>query len=404
MTAPATPVTPSAPAPTSAPASAPSTPSAAPSPPSTPSTPPAPDLSGFEMDAGPDIFSEQGKSDKPPKELEALFSGTEPETPADPTTAPPADPVTPAVEPEPEPIPFRYKADGEEKLFDGIHEIPGQGALVDDAALPKLRDTLQRHDHLSRQVQQMAPELQRFQQAGGWEKFGKMAEQEAVLNAVGTRFLKLLTDDTPNAEGFPAQLAELATNPAARSLLLREIDILTRGAAMDARTAFGQAQTTPLAPTPDTITASVRQQFTAIASALEQQGMPITPEDIEEGMAAYGGLAKTFVRKATPDEARQLQIPVGSDIVDVSSTHPWFQKRAEFRARERAAKTSAAAATTENATRLARTTPTRPATKAPTAPPGTGTKPRSPAPASSNWKRNMLHGRAPFPDTNAANP
>lgn len=407
-------------APTSAPA-APSAPTPSPAPTAPSAAPQAHSHSWAELDA-PDPFQSPTASDKPDPELKALFGGeTEPapETvPAEPTGDVVAEP-----EVEVEPIPFRYTSDGQESVLEGVHEVPGQGLIVDQEAVPKLKDIVQGHAHMRRQLAELGPRLQRMEQEAG-QVTHQVGEQTyrgvAALEAVRAeahatlegskaviallakpKFVRELAMAYQNNDRDAAQaiLAEAAQMAAGRYELVQ-----TQGLRKADQMAY--APPAPAALSADVVTSGLQRQFGEIAKALETQGTPITPEDVQEAMAAYGPFAESFKRPATAEEARQLQIPVGTPILDVSKTHQWFRARAEFRSRERAAKASADAATKDNAARLAQSTPTRPANTRAAAPrPGQGTKHPEPAPKGGNWKRRMLAGQSPFPDApSTANP
>lgn len=414
MTAPVTTEpTPTAPT-TPAPASPAPTPTPAASTPST-AAPQKAAHSWAQLDT-PDPFQSPKASDSPDPELKALFGDT-PEVTTETTDGQPTDQQAapagtetsvsePEVEPEVEPIPFRYTSDGSERTFEGVHEVPGEGLIVDEEAVGRVKDVFQRHDHLARVNQTLTANEQRFQAAGGWERFGKMAEQEAILNAVGTRMVQLLTDTTVNEHGFPAQLAELATNPAARNLLLKELDVMTRDASLNARAKFGEMRSAAPKPSGDALTSSLQREFQNIQKVLPD----LTNDDIAEAMQIYGGMVESFVRPATAQEAAQLQIAPGTPIIDTSKTHPWFQSKAQQRQREARAAQVAADTAKENAKRTpSGATPTRPAnTRAATPRPGQGNAPPAvpvPAPKGGNWKRNMLMGKSPFPAApGSANP
>jgi hypothetical protein len=327
----------------------------------------------------------------------------------------PATPDEPAVlEPDVTPVPFKYQVDGQEVGFDGIEEIPGEGAIVSVEALPRLRDQLQRADHLSRQIGQYTQVVDRFQKVGGFERMEQLEANAAVLQAVGQKFLEILSEEGAKTEdGYPAALAELATDPRARALMLRELDVLTRDAEMRAKGTFhstmqgvdraGQEGTART----QAITGAVQEMAQAITKAY---GVTLAADDLAEAQQVFGQFAESIYRPATAQEAATLRVPVGSPIIDYPKMHPWFTARAQLRAREAATRSSAASATAENAARLAAATPTRPATtRAATQRPGIGTKPSDPKlnpnrPDITDWKMRLRMGLSPVADAAPANP
>lgn len=320
--------------------------------------------------------------------------------------------ATPADTGEPEvvPIPFKYQVDGQEVAFDGIEEIPGEGALVSLDALPRLRDRLQMADRLAPQVQQYQQTLNRFQTVGGFERMEQLEANAAVLQAVGAKFLEILAEDGPKTEeGYAAALAELATDPRSRALMLRELDVLTRDAELKARGTFkGQLAGVEQAGQQEAARGgAIKGAVGEMASAVAKNfGVQLLPEDVAEAEQVFGQFAESIYRPATAQEAASLRIPVGSPIIDYPKMHPWFVARAQFRQRGSADANRATAAATENANRLAAATPTRPAnTRAATQRPGTGTKTpaRPDRPEITDWKMRMRLGLSPVADA-PANP
>ncbi|MFA6167811.1 MAG: hypothetical protein WC700_14415 [Gemmatimonadaceae bacterium] len=367
-------------------------------------------LGGAEpAETGADPFSETPANDP--------FLDDEAAAPADPNAAPaPETPAPDGIEtPEPETaaIPFKYQADGQEVAFEGIEEIPGEGAIVSVEALPRLRDQLQRADHLGRQIGEYSRTVDRFQKVGGFERMEQLEANAAVLQSVGKKFLEILAEDGAKTEdGYPAALAELATDPRARALMLRELDVLTRDAELRARGTFrstmqgvdraGQEG----ANRTQAITGAVSEMGKAITAAF---GVTLPPEDLAEAEQVFGQFAESIYRPASAQEAATLRVPVGSPIIDYPKMHPWFTARAQLRQRETATRSSAATASAENAARLAATTPTRPATtRAAIQRPGTGTKVSNPKlnpnrPDITDWKMRMRMGLSPIADA-PANP
>jgi hypothetical protein len=361
---------------------------------------------------GADPFSDVPANDPFLDDGEAPAAPAETAAPTSEAPAPEGTEQTP--EPEAAAIPFKYQADGEELSFEGIEEIPGEGAIVSVEALPRLRDQLQQAHHLSRQIGQYQGVVDRFQKVGGFERMEQLEANAAVLQAVGQKFLEILAEDGAKTEdGYPAALAELATDPRARALMLRELDVLTRDAEMRAKGTFrstmqgvdraGQEG----ASRTQAITGAVQEMGKAIASAF---GVTLPAEDLAEAEQVFGQFAESIYRPATAQEAATLRVPVGSPIIDYPKMHPWFTARAQLRQREKATANTAATASAENAARLAAATPTRPATtRAATQRPGTGTKPSNPKlnpnrPDITDWKTRMRMGLSPVVDAAPANP
>ncbi len=319
--------------------------------------------------------------------------------------------ATETPEPEITPIPFKYQVDGREVAFDGIEEIPGEGALVSLEALPRLKDRLQMADRLAPQVQQYQQTLNRFQKVGGFERMEQLEANAAVLQAVGAKFLEILAEDGPKTEeGYAASLAELATDPRARALMLRELDVITRDAELKARGTFkGQLAGVEQAGAQEAARGSaIKGAVSEMAAAVAKNfGVTLAPEDVAEAEEVFSQFADSIYRPATAEEAATLRVPVGSPIIDYPKMHPWFVARAQFRQRGSADASRATAAAAENANRLAAATPTRPATtRAATQRPGTGTKTpaRPDRPEITDWKMRMRMGLRPIPDATPANP
>ena len=354
-------------------------------------------------DAAQDLFE--------PEEV-AAETGVE-AAPADPNAAP--EPVVdPNATPEPEltGIPFKYQVDGQEVAFDGIEEVPGEGAIVSQDALGRLRDRLQVADRMEPQVRQYAQVVDRFQKVGGFERMEQLEANAAVLQAVGQKFLQILAEDGPKTEeGYAAALAELATDPRARALMLRELDVLTRDAELTARGKFkGDLQGVDRAGQESSsraqaITGAVAEMGRAITQAM---GVTLTAEDLAEAQAVFGQFGETIYRMPTAQEAAALRIPATQPIIDYPKMHPWFTARAQLRAREATDRNTSATATAENAARLAAATPTRPAsTRAATQRPGQGKSPvppRADRPEITDWRTRMKMGLRPIADETPANP
>lgn len=295
---------------------------------------------------------------------------------AKPTETPKADaqaPVAPIVAPtttEPaaedgDPLagskPLSYIVDGETRTIDGVHEYEGGGAVIMAEALPKIKDRLQQADRLVAQNRSLYAQSQEYERLGGVQGIQQLRAEKAVLDASGTILLRALTD--------PNTLVALATDPAAREALLRDVRLSAREAHSEARERF---QTEVSQATAQRTAASHTQ--TAIGNAVGQLARSfdgMTAEDVQAVRNHALRVQSAIVRPANPDEARAAGVRVGEPIIDLPTIHSFLADRHALRQSTRDAAKRDADAARDNAATLAAARPT--ATGAAAAPrPGAG--------------------------------
>src|SRR5262245_46171222 len=306
------------------------------------------------------VATEEGGEPAPEPKPEAPASPVEPEKneqevkePAEPTA--PAQPgeqrpdQQPATDALPERQPLNYTVDGQPRAFEGGFIIPGHGAIISNEALPRLQDRLQQADRLVAQNQSLYQQTQEFTKLGGRAGYDKLNAEKAMLDASATLLLKALSDENT--------LISLATDPIARQQLIKEVHLTAREAQQLAqRTAIETAARDQQQST------VASQTQTAIHNAVGYlaQNLPgLTVEDIASVRSHAARMHAAIVRPATPDEAREASVPVGSPIIDLNLLGSLLEDRHALRqsmtqqlqrlqdaALENAARAQAAAPTT----------------------------------------------------------
>jgi len=249
----------------------------------------------------------------------------------------------------PERQPLNYTVDGQARAFEGGFIIPGHGAIISNDALPRLQDRLQQADRLVAQNQTLYNQTQEFTKLGGRAGYDKLNAEKAMLDASATLLLKALSDENT--------LISLATDPIARQQLIKEVHLTAREAQQLAqRTAIETAARDQQQST------VASQTQTAIHNAVGYlaQNLPgLTVEDIASVRSHAARMHAAIVRPATPDEAREASVPVGSPIIDLNLLGSLLEDRHALRqsvsqqlerhrsdALENAARAAAAAPTT----------------------------------------------------------
>jgi hypothetical protein len=194
-------------------------------------------------------------------------------------------------------------------------------------------------------------------------------------------------------------LVALATDPVARQQLIKEIHLTAREAQMTAQRESSERWTREAS---QSRTATDTQ--TAIHNAvgqLAQQFSGLTAEDVAVVRQHAGRMHTAIVRPATPDEAREANVPVGAPIIDLPILHALLSDRHTLRQSAIEAAQRRQTDTRDNAARASAAAPTTVNGKAP-APPRPGPRSATPkAPAqkkladmsSAELNRAMLSGR-----------
>src|SRR5215510_12219498 len=249
----------------------------------------------------------------------------------------------------PERQPLNYTVDGQSRAFDGGFIIPGHGAIISNDALPRLQDRLQQADRLVAQNQVLYQQTQEYTKLGGRAGFDKLVAEKAMLDASATLLLKALSDENT--------LVALATDPIARQQLIKEIHLTAREAQQLAQRTASEAVAR------DTQQSTIASQTqTAIHNAvgyLAQNFQGLTEQDIATVRSHAARMHAAIVRPATPDEAREANVQVGSPIIDLNLLGSLLEDRHAIRqsvsqqlerlqdaALENAARAQAAAPTT----------------------------------------------------------
>lgn len=349
-----------------------------------------------------DVSTADSSDDETPPTSTTVEAGTPPADPATPSATPLAPegtdpaartetpsavaapvapdvvPVTPAEDPLAGATPFTYRVNHEEKTLDGIQVLGDRGFIGTPDALTEIRQRLSTLDNVMSRSREQYGIQQAYERVSAWDKpkadgttqsftgldgIVELRVDNARKDAEIKAYEALLSDpnlavalfapdpsDPQNKVVFNAQLMENAAlrmaraQDAAESTLRQTLNV--------ARTA--PAPAAPSAPTVDV----ARHAPDVIKSAAGAQESSLTPEDrslLTEQLPRY-------VRQATSEDV--LTNPtwkVGQMVVDASFTKQ-VQHVIGLRASAKAQAASIAAATTENARKLAAAAITRPQT------------------------------------------
>jgi hypothetical protein len=250
--------------------------------------------------------------------------------------------------------PLDFTVNGESKTFDGIQVIPGHGAIINEDALPGVRDLLQKGQQAWDANRELYQETERYraleytsasgEASKGLDAFASALTDNARLNAA----VKVFADTL----GSPDRIAALIADPTAYENLKLRLENATERASATARTQWGervQRTTEGVETQPDRLTAMLGSHIDSLKSYVPQ----LTQADWNEAKTIFGPFATQIVRRATPDDARAAGVKVGSLVVDNSRLTPWLEARATARSAEATAKAAADKTDAENKRRLA---------------------------------------------------
>lgn len=278
------------------------------------------------------------------------------ETPADSD-----DPLTGAV-------PFTYTVNGQAKPYDGIQEIPGHGAIVSKEALTGLRDTIQRSEHATeanKQLYQTVQQYESFEFKGqkGAQGIDSLVAEHAVMEAAIRHLAGVIEN--------PDALAEILGDPNALVRMQRELSLIARETKLATRGTF-TARSQETRSKEQEATQLEQADHQTISAVIDKWGATfpsLTAQDKQEALAYLAQFRSSFVRPATPDEARQAGVKPGERIIDEKPVHDYLERIAKHRADAASLAASTAKSASENAKRLGAA-----------AVPRKGPKPATPAP------------------------
>ncbi len=279
-----------------------------------------------------------------------------PESPDDPAAAPdasttaqpetdqaaPAEPVIPddVAEMIKAAAPLSYRVDGQDKTFDGILEIKGQGALIPQEHLERVRNTLSYAEKSIADNKALYRETQEYRALGGRQAYEALEREKAAVNAAGLKLLQTLQEAFPGEE-----------NAAIIQSVLREAQLDARDAEWALRGKHQQAIT-------ETQTAETResQRGSALEGTYHQiaQAFPaLTKDDWAAARSHFGQFREALFRPATAEECRANGWREGQEVVATERMASWFQDRAAQRSTFAAEAESRRKAELENKKRLA---------------------------------------------------
>ena len=127
-----------------------------------------------------------------PADPAATTESPTPDASPEPDAAEPAaDPSVPVDDAIPDPTPFSYKTDGQEKVFEGIHLHGELGAIVDASAVPQLQKWLGEREHLFTANQKLYADQQRLERLSEWRQTGADGKEEILTGQQGAEAMRL---------------------------------------------------------------------------------------------------------------------------------------------------------------------------------------------------------------------
>lgn len=300
------------------------------------------------------VAPETTEADPPPKAEGDTPDST---TPTDTTAAadqPPAPDVWAELTKEAKPL--SYKQSGEAKVFDGILEVPGKGAIIPADKLEDVRNLVARYESNAATTKDLHAKMQHVERAyGGVSGIQEKMELSAQINAAAMQILNALTTDPTQ---FVAVVdGQIVPNAPAIASVRREAMLAAREAVWEERQEREKQEQTWQAETGDT---DVRQH--AVPNAIDQLAprFHLSPDDVQAAKTYFGPFADALTYKATPEDAQKYGYPVGTWLVNVEKMRPWLEGRQTEKKQQQEAEKAKLAAVRENATRA----PAKPAPKA----------------------------------------
>lgn len=311
-------------------------------------------LSGFGQ--GVADVQDAGVPDEEAPDVEASATTATPdESPADPTASASAEDSDGTDEaategdpqgseaPAPDPLdgftPASYKADGQERSFDGMLIHPEHGALIDKESVPKLLERLSMADHAEQANRTLYDQYRQLERATAWTTKGANGQDETVTGARGIEAQRVALaranaalSSVVNVLKNPAALANLLTlddagnvvqNQANFQHLITQSQLAEIQAEQQARQQLAGMLTQQEAPAQINYDS---QGPSLVESAAQYAGVSnLTPED----KATAVQLLPKFVRAATPDDRVQNpQLQIGQPVID-ATFHALLQRMAK---------------------------------------------------------------------------
>lgn len=351
------------------------------------------------LGGAPGMADEIGIPAKPtPGETDGATPPTTPDPAAAAATpgATAGSPATPdaAADPLAGAQPFTY---GDGKTLEGVHVIPGEGALIPEANLHVLRSLAEQRDALDQSSQQYADQVQDFERLTTFEVEGHDGQPVRLSGVDGITELRASVARTfAENEAYKAVLADpqkilaliardgdkFVLNPDAVEAMKLRINVAARDAD-DAVRSFMSQHARPRAERPapsraEPSSPAAREALSAqapriIEAAAKQSGLDfklLTDTD----KAFLAAQIHRYERKVTEQDRRfNPALKIGQPIVDAEFANV-VKDRIGLRQEAAAAAKASAKAAAENAPKLAAAAPVKPVA-APAAP-ATPAKPK----------------------------
>ncbi len=278
-----------------------------------------------------------------------------PETPdasaSDPTASAPAedgateeaetapDGEAPVADPMEGFTPASYRADGQEKSFEGMLIHPDHGALVDKDAVPRLLEQLSKADHYEQTNRSLYDQYKALERATSWTTKGANGQDETVT---GAKAIEAQRVALARSNAALTSVVNVLKNPQALANLLALDD--------NGNVVANQQNLQHLITQSQLAEIQAEQQARAqLAGMLTQQDSPASINfetqgpSLVESAAQHAGvstlsaddkamalqLLPQFVRSATPeDRVQNPQLQIGQPVID-AKFHALLQRMAK---------------------------------------------------------------------------
>lgn len=304
-----------------------------------------------------------------------------PETPAAPSgedaaTLPetPVDPSAPVEAEKPNPLeggePFTYTANGETRTMPHVHRFPGEGILIEEAAVPQFQLMASRSESLEKANRDLYDQTQRYERLTQWTVqengqprvlTGPAALEAARVDHVQT---KVALDTLTNALRDPAVLVSLlqqdsqgnlSLNQSAMDNLIVRSELNEMRAAQQIRQQFAGLSSQPITPPAPDITASA--PVIVANKAAQHNATALTTED----KSFLQSVLPRFIRPAEQSDVSQNPaLRLGEPVIDTAFDQQIQHLQALRASTTTVAKTATNAATFNAAQKAGLKQPTSP--------------------------------------------
>lgn len=245
--------------------------------------------------------------------------------------------------------PLTYTVNGQQKQYEGIVEVAGKGAVIPQAHLNRVKDTIQRAEHAVEQNRKLYEETQRYAALGGMERIQTVERDYAKLNAASQVFADLVADPAKMAALFFVQPdGSLALNHDRYDILIHRMRLEAERAEMDVT-----KQLSEKVQTYQRQASEPTEREATLNAAIQQLADGLPPEDVAKAQAVFREFGDALFRKATPEDVAKWpnRFNVGDTILDVPRMQGWFADRREMRSAMTKEAEARAKAAAENAKR-----------------------------------------------------